>query len=289
MQIPGIELLEVLIAAGESRSLSEAAARLKISQPAVSVKLKELERQAPLPLFSYEGKRKVLTHYGQELYRIAKARQVEMAAAYEALNRRYAEPERLTLRIGCRPELFESLEHRFRFPGRVEFIAMPSREAVEQLLAQKVDIAVSYPPVMPDSTEIMAKKVLESASQLVVPKKFLRKKLSAALAEDVKFLTETPCVTYEGGGHSISKWTAHLGIPFERLKVAAVAEDWRTLRKLIEAGWGYGIVPGHLDALGANTSSVEIVNSVLPKYSFYALFRKSLRKIPAFRELLEFR
>ncbi len=235
------------------------------------------------------GKRKVLTHYGRELFQIAKANQLQREKSLENLNRRYAAPAQLTLRVGCRKELFEALHERFRFPGKIEFTALSSAESVEQLRAQRIDVAIAYPPLIPDSTEFVAKKVLESVSQFVVPKKFLKKKLTEALLRDRSFLRETPCVIYQGGGHSVRDWSRHLGIPLDELKVAAVAEDWRALATLIESGWGYGILPGHVRTTNERTASLSIENAVLPKYSFYALFRKDLRKIPAFRGLLEFR
>ena len=73
---PPLELLELLVAVAESRNLVEAAARVGLSQPAVSMKLKTLETQLPLPAFARHGKRKVLTHYGSELYLAARTQLV---------------------------------------------------------------------------------------------------------------------------------------------------------------------------------------------------------------------
>ncbi len=289
MRTPGVELFEVLIAAAESRSLNEAAEKLRLSQPAVSVKLQALERLAPLPLFSVQGRRKVLTHYGRELYTIARENQQQLAKSFEALNRQYAAPELLTLRVGCRKELFEDLVGKFRFAGKIEFTSLSSSEAVDRLMANEIDIAVAYGNLLPNSPEIMAKKVLESVTEFAVHRRLLPKKFTDALTRDRAFLTETPCVSYLGGGHALTDWTSHLGIPFSSLKVAAVAEDWRVLLTLIEQGWGYGIVPGHIKAGGGDVVRFPMLNSVLTKYTFYALFRKDLRKIPAFQKLLEFK
>src|ERR1035437_8708339 len=93
------ELLRVLIAVGESRNFREAAEKLQISQPAVSLKLKELEAHQPLPIFSLEGKRKVLTHYGRSLYELAKSGAVGLEREIEGLHRVYSSEELLTIRI----------------------------------------------------------------------------------------------------------------------------------------------------------------------------------------------
>lgn len=288
MKNPSIELYEVLIAAAESKNLFQAAEKLKISQPAVSVKLKELESQTPLPLFSFEGKRKVLTHYGRELYRIAKANQDSLAAGYEQLNRQYASAESLTLKVGARRELFETVAPLLKFGGKISFKSLSSAEAVENLLDHRVDIAISY--ILPDSPEIIAKKVIESSAKLVVHKKFLKGRSSAGkLIYDHDFLVETPCVLYQEDGHLLKEWVEHVKIPFENLKAHAVADDWRSIQALVDAGWGYGIVPSYVEASNKDIVSILMPNEVLPKFIFHALFNKNLRKIPAFKSILEFK
>lgn len=285
--MPGVELFEILIAAAESKNLSEAAAKLRISQPAVSVKLKALEKTAPLPIFRYEGKRKALTHYGRELYRVAKDNQQEREAALETLHRRYASPEKLTLRVGGRKELFEILLQQLRFEGRIDFLAMNSSEAVEQLKLHKVDVAISYGALLPDSAEIVAKKIFESVSEFVVHRKLLPPKPSEKLLRDIKFLSETPCVIYEGGGHSLREWVEHLGVSFDSLRVRGMAEDWRIVKSMIENGWGYGICPAHIKSQSKDLFTLPVPASVLPKFTFYALFHRDLKRIPAFRPVLE--
>jgi DNA-binding transcriptional LysR family regulator len=285
MTLPEVDLFDVLIAAAESRNLSQAAEKLRISQPAVSVKLKELERQTPLPLFSLEGKRKVLTHYGRELYRIAKQNRTLLSEGYEALNRRYASAENLTLKVGGRRELFEPLAPKLRFDGRVSFVSLTSTQAVEQMVDHTIDIAIAYSP--PDSPEIMAKKVLESTAKFVVHKKFLKSKLSENIVRHAEFLLETPCVIYQEDGHLLREWTGHVNVEFENLRVSGVAEDWRSVQALVDSGWGYSIVPSYVSSANDDVVSISLPESVLPKYVFYTLFYRDLRKIPAFRAVLE--
>jgi DNA-binding transcriptional LysR family regulator len=285
MKTPSFELLEVLIAAAESKNLYQAADKLKVSQGLVSLKLKELETQAPLPIFSYEGKRKVLTHYGRELYGMAKAQQHNMAEAFEVLNRTYASAENLTIKIGARRELFEALSPQIDFKGKVHFIHLSNTEAVSYLLDHKIDVAISYE--LPDSTEIIAKKILESTAHLLVHKRYLNKK--SDFIKDKDFLTNTPCVLYSEDGHVLRDWIDYLNIPFEKLHVRGVVEDWRSVQSLVDQKWGYGIVPSYIQSTNPEVISVPLPTSVLPKYIFYALFHKELKKVPAFKALLEFK
>ncbi|MGZ3700736.1 MAG: LysR family transcriptional regulator [Bdellovibrionota bacterium] len=285
--MPAFELFEILIATAESRNLTDAAQKLKLSQAAVSMKLKELDRQSPLPLFSLEGKRKVLTHYGRELYKIAKANRSSMASLYENLNREYASAETLTLRVGSRRELFEALAPKIRFPGRLQFVALSSTECVQHLLDHKIDIAISYQ--LPDSPEIMGKKILESSANLVVHKKFLKGRKDKDFVSDPAFLQETPSVLYLETGHLLDEWLAHHKVPFDSLRVRGIAEDWRTVQALVDEGWGYGIVPSYVPSFNPDVVTVGLSAAVLPIYAFHAIFHKDLKRIPAFKEVLEFK
>ncbi len=285
--MPAIELFEILIAAAESRNLTDAAQKLRLSQAAVSMKLKELERQSPLPLFSLEGRKKVLTHYGRELYKIAKASRSHLANLYENLNREYASAETLTLKVGARRELFEALAPKIRFPGRLQFVALTSLESVQYLLDHKIDIAISYH--LPDSPEIMSKKILESSAKFVVHQNFLKGKHREKVASDPAFLRETPSVLYLDTGHLLSEWVAHHNVPFKALRVRGIAEDWRTVQALVDEGWGYGIVPSYVPSFNSDVVTFPLPAAVLPIYSFFAIFHKGLKKVPAFKEVLEFR
>ncbi len=287
MKLPASELLEILVEVADSNSLAEAGAKLNISQPAVSVKLKQLESETPLPLFSVEGKRKVLTHYGRELCRIAKANQNQMAHAFDDLNRQYATAEHLTLKVGSRRELFEAIAETLEFPGRLAFMALSNKAAVESLLANKIDIAISYE--IPDSAEIMAKKIRESGCKLVVHRKFVKLKVRDALLLDKEFFLQTPCILYQNDGHLLKDWLMHLKLRIDQLRVKAVSDDWRTIQILVDKGWGYGIVPDYIESTCRDVISIPIPTAILPKFTFYALFHAHLKKVPAFKKVLEFK
>jgi DNA-binding transcriptional LysR family regulator len=287
MESPNIELFKVLIAAAESSNLTRAAEKLGISQPAVSVRLKELSLQAPLPVFTYEGKRKVLTHYGRELYKIAKQNEMRMAQDFENLNRQYAAAEFLTLKIGARSELLEMLAPRLNFDGQLQFITLTSREAVDHLFLHKLDIAISY--IVPDSPDIIAKKILETSPKFSVHKKFMKNSDINKMARSLQFLKDTPCITYTPRGHLLKEWTDYVGLPFDQIQIRGTAEDWRSVQALIDQGAGYGVVPGYIKTASSDVLTMDIPTASLKKYIFYALFHKDLRKIPAFKEMLEFK
>lgn len=281
------ELLRVLIAVGESRNFREAAEKLKISQPAVSLKLKELESHQPLPIFSLEGKRKVLTHYGRSLYELAKRGANGLERDIESLHRVYSSEELLTVRIGGRPEVLEYITPYLDFGGKLEFVGGSSKETVERLLRHEIDIAISHNP--PDSAELIAKKLFSSKLAFGIHEKLLKKrKLSLDLVRDPAFLLNTPSVSYLRDGHLIAEWAEHAGVAFSDLNVRFVSEDLRTIRSLIEQGAGYGILPDYVQIHSSEVKRLELPSSLLSHLDFFAIFEAGLKKIKPFQSLLSF-
>jgi DNA-binding transcriptional LysR family regulator len=280
------DLLTVLIAAAESKSFREAAVKLQISQPAVSFKLKELELQQPIPIFQLEGKRKVLTHYGRALYELAKRDLAVLQQNMERLHRVYGNPRELTVRIGGRTDILDYLAPFLEFEGRIDFVPLSSAKSVEKLLNHEVDIAISYQK--PDSTEIAAKPLLNSSPLFVVNESLLKgRKLTEALASDPKFLTETPCIFYNADGHLLKEWIEKCGLILGDIRPAFVIEEWRTIQALVDKGLGYAIVPSYVP-ISAKVQKVPVKGKGLDVYTFYGLYEKGMKKIPAFQKLLSF-
>jgi DNA-binding transcriptional LysR family regulator len=66
---PTLRQLQVFEAVARHLSFSRAAGELHLSQPGVSMQVKQLEEMAGLPLFEHIGKKVFLTDAGQEVYR----------------------------------------------------------------------------------------------------------------------------------------------------------------------------------------------------------------------------
>jgi DNA-binding transcriptional LysR family regulator len=286
MKTMSFDLLETLIAVAESRNFREAAERIHLSQAGVSLKIKELETLHPVPIFQYEGKRKVLTHYGRALYEAAKDQTKQLNDKVEALHRSYGSAEDIVVRVGGRLEILEFVVPHLKFPGRFELFNMSANSAVENLLSHKVDIAISY--VQPDSTEVVAKKLFQSAAHFAVHKSFLKgKTLNKALTENPEFLKSTPCIFYRRDGHVLQEWIHHLGLSMDDLNNRDIVEDWRTVGQFVERRLGYSILPVFVQT-GPEIARLELPERVLKKYQFYALFERGLNKIESFKTLLSF-
>jgi len=78
--------LQIFAAVAAQRSFSRAAAQLHLTQPAVSMQVKQLERRAGLPLFEQVGRRIEITAAGKELLRCANAAADLLRSAEESID-----------------------------------------------------------------------------------------------------------------------------------------------------------------------------------------------------------
>jgi DNA-binding transcriptional LysR family regulator len=278
---PDFDLLGVLVAVSEERNFREAARRLGMSQGAVSLKLKALQETLPLPLFSLVGKRKVLTHYGRELSAFARSEMDRWRLEYGKVNRKYEDAARLSLVLGCRREVFEQLASRFMFGGTVVHRAHSAHEAALALQSRQIDLAITHE--RPDSAELMAKKMLVSTAVLAVHKRWVKGALQPRSKE---FLLQTPCILYQTDGHLLRDWVESLGLNVKDLQPRIVTDDWRTLQTLVQGGYGYAVLPNYIALPDREVLTAPLPESVLHPVTFYAVYRRDLAQIPAFKKMM---
>ena len=286
MALP-LDLLKTLVVFSDSPTVLDAARRLGLSQPAVSVQLRRLEESLPQPVFAQEGKRKVLTHYGRALADDLRKRFADVDRAVEGVNRLYASPELMTLRVGVRPELFYRASELVRFPGTVHFLGMSNEESIAGLLSHQIDIAFAHKK--PDVATVYAQKIFSEGAKLCVHRRWLAgKPLDLDLARSGAFLTETPFLSYKDEPLFAPEWFAHAGVDLERLRVHRICEDWRAIMRFVEMEIGFSILPSGIVTGSREVESVELPPSVIPVMTFYALYHEELRKLPAVMRYLKF-
>lgn len=281
------DLLRVLITVAESANFREAAQKLKITQPGVTLKLRELESQQPLPIFSLEGKRKILTPFGRSLYQVAKKNAGQLERGIEELYRTYASPELLSVRIGGRVEVLDYIAPYLDFPGRIEFVGLSGSDAIAQIQRHTIDIAISY--ILPDSADLIAKKLFKSKAHFCIHSKLLkRKKPTLDLVKNRDFLRNTPCISFHREGHLIADWASHNGVEFSQLKVKYVAEDWRLVQSAVDRGEGFAILPFYVKSYSPEVERIEIPSTSVKELDYFAIYEPGLKKVDAFKRLLSF-
>jgi LysR family transcriptional regulator, low CO2-responsive transcriptional regulator len=147
IQHVSLRQLRVFEAAASNRSFSRAAESLHLTQPGVSMHIKELEASAGLPLFERIGRKLYVTEAGQEL--LARTREILRALkdAEDTLNGlRGLRRGRINLAVVSTAKYFApQLLARFGrdFPELEIRLTVNNRSSViEQLVANDVDLAI---------------------------------------------------------------------------------------------------------------------------------------------------
>lgn len=290
-RLPDLDLLRSLVIFSKAPSLAEAARILGMTQPTLSYQLKRLEVQSPMPVFTFRGKRKILTHYGLALLDLAQNEIRHMERAYAYLNRRYVDPRQLLLRVGCRRDRFQQAEKCIQFPGMVQFLDMTSGHALSALVRQELDLAVIYYE-KPNVPGLVAKNLFTSAMRFVVHRKLLHgysgkddANIAAHVACDAHFLKKTPCLRYRENERFITRWFHKVGVDPAEVRYRYTCEDWIAIMHWVEQAHGYALVPSDFP-VPRDLVAWQVPLSELPALQFYAVFHQDLKRIPGFAKHL---
>ncbi len=144
--------LEIFCVVCEQRSISAAGQVLRLSQPAVSMQVRDLEREIGLRLFERVGRQLVPTEAGRALYEHASGIRGAFAAA-EAAMADYRDGRRGTIRIGASttgvvyylPVLLQG--YRQRYPEACVTVEANLTEHVRESVVQgRLDVGLIWGP-----------------------------------------------------------------------------------------------------------------------------------------------
>jgi DNA-binding transcriptional LysR family regulator len=164
--------LRIFEAVARHGSISRAAAELHVTQPAVSMQMKQLESLVGVPLLEQVGKRQFLTEAGAELREHAReiaARMTDMGVAMAEL--RGLERGQLRIAVVSTANYFLPAliaEFSRRHPGVRVTLQVANREAVLAALAENTtDLAITGRP--PNSRDIVAQHFMDNPLVVVAP------------------------------------------------------------------------------------------------------------------------
>lgn len=179
--------LKVFETVARHSSFSRAAEELYLSQPAVSMQIKQLEENVSLPLFELMGKRIHLTEAGSELYRYSRdilQRLSDLETALAEL--KGMERGKLNIAVVTTANYFAPhLLAKFcqRHKSITVSLNVSNRESVlKQLDDNVIDLAIMGQP--PEGLDIVSQSFMENPLVVVAPQ-------SSALPENKNF-SQTP-------------------------------------------------------------------------------------------------
>jgi DNA-binding transcriptional LysR family regulator len=236
------------LSVAKERSFTKAAARLNISQSAVSEQVRLLEEEIGFSLFRRTSRGIELTEQGRTfLYEAERVAGDLLSLSDTARRLRGAPSDTLTVGIGSgmaqmfMPRLFGNLKT--ILPGvRLEILTAPTRTIFDDLHEERLDagIAIESDPDRVPAGLVFDRLTDAEMALIVHPKHPLARSRQPV---DVGKLLVEPIVMSEltvGYGQVILSLFADLGI---RPNILAVADNIETMKVIVQSGSGIAIVP----------------------------------------------
>jgi len=237
------------LSVAKERSFTKAAARLNISQSAVSEQVRLLEEEIGFTLFRRTSRGIELTEHGRTfLYEAERVVGDVLSLSDTARRLRGAPSDTLTIGMGSgmaqmfMPRLFGDKLRKI-LPGvRLEVLTAPTKTIFDDLHEERLDAGIaieSNPDRVPAG--LVFDRLTETEMALIVhPRHVLARSRQPV---DVGKLLAEPIVMSEltvGYGQVVLSLFADLGM---RPNVLAVADNIETMKAIVQSGSGIAIVP----------------------------------------------
>ena len=282
--------IEVFNAVARLKNYTRAAEELHLSQPAVSMQIKQLESSVGLPLFEQMGKAIYLTDAGKHMYdygRNITGLLDEADTVFEAM--KGVERGRLIISVATTASHFATrllAEFTKQHAGITISLDITNREALHrQLDNNEPDLVIMGQP--PDGVEVEAEAFMENPLVMIAPAGHAlggRKDILLAELEDESFV-----VREKGSGtrSAIERFFLRHEIGFH---TGIEMTSNEAIKQAVEAGLGLGIVSIHTLELELETKRLQVLDVCdFPiERHWYVIQRKGKRLSPAARAFKQF-
>jgi len=290
MQIT-LRQLRIFESVARHSSMSRAAAEMHLTQPAVSMQMKQLEDQIGVPLIEQIGRRLVLTEAGQALRSHAQrfsAQTIELQAAMDQF--RGLDRGVLRITVVSTANYFLSpliAAYSEQYPGVRISLKVANRESVlASLLDHRTDIAITGEP--PEGVDLQAQRFMENPLVVIAhPNHPLARLERVALTR----LRDERLVVRELGSGTRAATERHFTAHKADYILGCELSSNEAIKQAVQAGLGLGVVS--LQTIELELETRRLV--VLPVESFpivrhwFIVHRRDKRlsaAAQAFRDLL---
>jgi len=251
--------LRIFEAVARLGSISRAAAEVHLTQPAVSMQVKQLEDQLGLQLLEQVGKRMCLTKAGEELVvhagRIS-AQMIDLGAAME----QFRDVDRGFIRISVLstanyflPRLIANFTE--THPGVRISLEVANREAVLEALAENTtDLAITGQP--PETTNVKSQYFMDNPLVIIASPSHPLAKLDYVRLRRLE--TETLVLRESGSGTraSIERYFNSHGTVY---RAGCEFSTNEAIKQAVQAGLGLGVVPVQTIELELETKRLVVL------------------------------
>jgi LysR family transcriptional regulator, low CO2-responsive transcriptional regulator len=234
--------LRIFEAVAGHLSISRAAAELHLTQPAVSMQMKQLEELLGVALVEQVGRRMSLTDAGHELRIRARDIAVRMADLGAAMEQ-FRDVQRGVLRLAVVSTVNYFLpplvaEFHRQFPGVRMILQVANREIVlAQLADNNTDLAITGRP--PDSLDVVAQHFMDNPLVVIAAPSH---PLAAESSISLQRLAAETLVVREPGSGTRAATERHFAEYGQVCRAGCELNTNEALKQAVRAGLGVGVV-----------------------------------------------
>ena len=283
--------LKVFESVARHLSYSRAADELHLTQPAVSMQIKQLEGNISLPLFEQLGKRIYLTEAGRELYQYSRSISQQLADMEVALDElKGMERGKLNISVVTTANYFAPhLLAKFcqRYKGVTVSLNVSNRETVLKHLSDNlIDLAIMGQP--PDDLDIDSESFIENPLVVIAPPDH---PLCKEQLIPVKRLAKEIFLVRESGSGTRGAMERFFAAHEVKINKGMEADTTEAIKQAVQAGMGLGIMSQHTAELELETNRLKILDvQGFPIIRYWHVVNRKNKRLSgvanAFREFL---
>jgi DNA-binding transcriptional LysR family regulator len=252
--------LKVFESVARQLSFSRAAEELHLTQPAVSMQIKQLEDNVGLPLFEQMGKKIYLTDAGSELYYYSRGISQQLADMELALDElKGLERGKLNISVVSTANYFAPhLLAKFcqRYSGVTVSLHVSNRETVLKQLADNLtDLAIMGRP--PAHLDIATQSFMDNPLVVVAPPGH---PLCAAREIPVKRLEQETFLVREPGSGTRSAMERFFAAHHININRGMETDTNEAIKQAVQAGMGLAIMSLHTVELELETKRLRVLD-----------------------------
>jgi LysR family transcriptional regulator, low CO2-responsive transcriptional regulator len=271
--------LQIFEAVARHLSYTRASEALHLTQPAVSMQIKQLEHSVGLPLFEQLGKKVFLTEAGHEFSRYAKAITAQLDELQQVVNEmKGLQRGRLTIAVASTANYFAPrlLATFCKQHGEVKVsLDVTNREQLlKGLVENRTDLVIMGQP--PEEMDLIADRFMDNPLVVIAPPDH---PLAAVRKIPLERLHEETFLVREQGSGTRSAVERFFTANQLELSTTMEMSSNEAIKQGVEAGLGLGIVSLH--TLGMELALqrlvvLDVVNFPVMRY-WYIVYRSGKR------------
>jgi len=226
-------------------NFTRAAEELYLTQPAVSMQIKQLEESIGLPLFERLGKKIFLTRAGEELYRLSRSIALQLEETDRLLEElKGTEGGRLVVAVASTVHYFAIrllADFSRRYPKvKINFKVTNRKGLLQQLEDNEVDVVLMGKP--PEDQDLLYEAFLDNPLVIIAPPQHpLMHQKNISLEE----IAREPFVMREQGSGTRDSAERFFALKNIRIQASMEMNTNGAIKQAVEEGLGLGIVSLH--------------------------------------------